>query len=60
LKAQPPDEPPTDVRRAPDDRTPYDSPTLRIFRVTCPARAACPASDHPGDPAVVVTGHDFR
>jgi hypothetical protein len=60
LKAQPPEQPPTDVRRAPGDRAPYESPTLRIYRVSCPAHAACPASDHPEDPAVVVTGRDFR
>lgn len=60
LKAQPPDQPPTDIRRAPGDRTPYESPTLRILRVTCPPHAACPASAHPEDPAVVVTGRDFR
>jgi quercetin dioxygenase-like cupin family protein len=60
LKAQPPDQPPTDVRRAPDDRTPYESPTLRILRVTCPAHGACPASAHPEDAAVVVTGREFR
>jgi hypothetical protein len=60
LKAQPPDQPPADVRRAPGDRTPYESPTLRIYRVTCPAHAACPPSAHPEDPAVVVVGHDFR
>jgi hypothetical protein len=60
LKAQPPDQPPADVRRAPDDRTPYESPTLRIYRVTCPAHAVCPPSAHPEDPAVVVTGREFR
>jgi hypothetical protein len=60
LKAQPSDQPPTDVRRAPDDRTPYESPTLRIYRVSCPAHSACPPSAHPEDPAVVVTGRDFR
>ena len=59
LKTQPPDQPPADVRRAPDDRTSYESPTLRIYRVTCPAHAACPASSHPQDPAVVVTGREF-
>lgn len=60
LKSQPPDQPPTDVRRAPGDRMPYESPTLRILRVTCPAHAACPVTDHPEDGAVVVTGHNFR
>jgi quercetin dioxygenase-like cupin family protein len=60
LKAQPPDRPAADVRRAPDDRTPYESPTLRIYRVTCPAHAACPLSAHPQDAALVVTGREFR
>ena len=60
LKAQPAAEPPEDVRRAPDDRTPYASATLRILRVTCAAHAACPPSAHPEDGAIVVTGHDFR
>ena len=60
LKAQPPDQPPADVRREPGDRTPYESPTLRIHRVTCPAHSECPPSAHPEDPAVVVTGREFR
>lgn len=60
FKTQPPGQPPVDVRRAPADRTPYESPTLRILRVTCPAHAACPPSAHPEDPAIVVTGRDFR
>jgi hypothetical protein len=59
LKAQPADQPPTDVRRAPGDRTPYESPTLRIYRVTCPAHATCPPSAHPEDAAVVVNGREF-
>ena len=60
LKAQPPDQPPADIRRATDDRTPYESPTLRIYRVTCAPHSACPPSAHPEDPAVVVTGREFR
>jgi hypothetical protein len=60
LKAQPPDQPPADVRREPEDRTPYESSTLHIYRVTCPAHAACPPSAHPEDAAVVVTGREFR
>jgi hypothetical protein len=60
FRTQPAGQPPTDVRRAPDDRTPYESPTLRIYRVTCPAHGNCPASAHPEDPAIVVTGRDFR
>src|ERR1017187_7853359 len=59
LKAQPPDQPPTDVRRQPGDRTPYESPTLRIYRVSCAAHSACPPSAHPEDGAVVVTGREF-
>jgi len=60
LKTQPPAEPATDFRLAPGDRTPYESATLRILRVTCPPHAECPASAHPEDPAVVVTGREFR
>ncbi len=60
LKSQPPGEPATDFRLAPGDRTPYASSTLRIYRVTCAAHSDCPASPHPADPAVVVTGRDFR
>jgi hypothetical protein len=60
LKNQPPDLPAIDFRLSPGDRTPYESPTLRIYRVTCPAHSDCPPSGHPGDPAVVVTGRDFR
>jgi len=56
LKTQPLDLPEVDVRRAPADRTPYESRMLRILRVTCPAQSACPASQHPENPAVVVTG----
>jgi hypothetical protein len=60
LKTQPPAEPATDFRLAPGDRTRYESPTLRILRVTCPAHAECPPSAHPEDAAVVVTGREFR
>jgi hypothetical protein len=60
LKTQPAGQPENDVRRAPSDRTPYQSATLRIFRVTCPAHAACPPSADPEDPAIVITGRDFR
>ncbi|MBV8821057.1 MAG: hypothetical protein JO022_22050, partial [Acidobacteriaceae bacterium] len=59
LKTQPVDLPQTDVRRAPNDRTPYESGMVRIFRVSCPANSACPPSEHPDDPAVVVTGQNF-
>jgi hypothetical protein len=59
LKIQPVDLPEKDVRRAPDDRTPYESGMIRILRVTCPPQSACPASEHPENPAVVVTGRNF-
>ena len=59
LKTQPLDLPEVDVRRAPDDRTPYESRMLRIMRVTCPALSSCPASAHPEDPAVIVVGTRF-
>ena len=60
LRSQPAGQPTADVRRAPDDRTPYESPTLRIYRVTCPPHGACPASAHPEDAAVVVVGREFH
>jgi hypothetical protein len=60
LKIEPIDLPAEDVRRAPSDRTPYESPMLRIVRVTCAAHSACPASDHPENPAVIVTGKKFQ
>ena len=60
FKTQPPEQPTIDIRRAPDDRTPDESPTLRIYRVTCAAHSAWPASAHPDDPAIVVTGREFR
>ncbi|MEO8025791.1 MAG: hypothetical protein ABI823_04935 [Bryobacteraceae bacterium] len=56
LKTDPLDRPERDVRIAPQDRTPYENGQLRILRVQCAAEAACPASMHPEDPAVVVTG----
>ena len=59
LKTQPVDLPDPDVRRAPGDRTPYESGMLRILRVTCPAHSACPASAHPESPAAVVEGRNF-
>jgi hypothetical protein len=60
LKIKPVDLPERDVRRAPDDRTPYESGMLRILRVTCPPRGTCPQSEHPEDPAVVIQGGGFR
>ena len=59
LKTRPVDLPKEDVRRAPGDRTPYESGMIRILRVTCAAQSACPASAHPENPAVVVTGKAF-
>jgi hypothetical protein len=59
LKTQQVDLPAEDVRRAPTDRTPYESGMLRIMRVTCAAHSACPASAHPENPAVVVFGKDY-
>jgi hypothetical protein len=60
LKIEPIDLPAEDVRRAPSDRTPYESAMLRIVRVTCAPHSACPASDHPENPAVIVTGKKFQ
>lgn len=60
LKIQSVDLPVEDVRRAPTDRRPYESGMIRILRVTCAAHSACPASDHPEDPAVIVTGRRFQ
>jgi hypothetical protein len=60
LKIQPVDLPDQDVRRAPGDATPYESGMIRILRVHCDAHAACPASAHPENPAVIVSGRDFK
>jgi hypothetical protein len=59
LKIQQVDLPAEDVRRAPADKTPYESGMLRILRVTCPGRSACPASAHPENPAVIVSGTGY-
>lgn len=59
LKIQPLELPKDDIRRAPDDRTPYENAMIRIFRVTCPAHSACPASEHPENPAVIVEDKKF-
>ncbi len=56
LKTEPLDLPSADVRRAPADRTPFENGMIRIQRITCPPQAACPASAHPENPAVVVAG----
>ena len=42
LKTRPVDLPVEDVRRAPGDRTPYESGMIRILRVTCAARRRLP------------------
>jgi hypothetical protein len=60
LKIAPVDLPQQDVRRAPNDRTPYESGMVRILRVTCAPHSPCPASEHPEDPAVIVTGRKFQ
>jgi hypothetical protein len=33
---------------------------LRILRVTSAAHSACPAPEHPENPAVIVTGRKFQ
>ena len=60
LKIEPIDLPQDDIRRAPDDRTPYQTAMLRILRVTCAPHSACPATEHPENPAVIVTGKKFE
>jgi hypothetical protein len=60
LKTQPLDLPEKDVRIALTDRTPFENGQVRIFRVTCAPQAACPASAHPENPAVVVSGSEYR
>jgi len=60
LKIEPIDLPEKDVRRAPDDSTPFENGMLRILRVNCPANSVCPASAHPENPAVEVIGSRFR
>ncbi len=60
LKIEPIDLPQDDIRRAPDDRTPYETAMLRILRVTCAPHSACPATEHPENAAVIVTGRKFQ
>jgi hypothetical protein len=60
LKIEPLELPKDDIRRAPDDRTPYDNAMIRILRVTCAGHSACPVSEHPDDPAVIVEGKRFE
>ncbi len=59
LKTKPVELPEVDVRRAPGDKTPYESGMIRILRVSCAAQSECPASAHPENPAVVVTGKSY-
>jgi hypothetical protein len=60
LKVEPIDLPDKDVRRAPDDSTPFENGMLRILRPICAAKSVCPASEHRDDPAVEVIGSHFR
>jgi len=60
LKTQPVDLPPLDIRIAATDMKPYESGMLRIERITCRANAACPVSEHPERPAVLVIGKTAR
>lgn len=60
LKTQPVDLPERDIRMALADRQPFENGQVRILRVTCPAQSACPLSTHPNDPAVVISGSEFR
>jgi hypothetical protein len=60
LKIEPIDLPAQDIRRASTDRAPYESGMLRIVRVTCAPHSACPASEHPENPVVIVTGKKFQ
>jgi hypothetical protein len=60
LKIAPLELPAEDVRRAPGDRTPYENAMVRILRITCAPHSACPTSEHPENPAVIVTGKKFE
>jgi hypothetical protein len=63
LKTVPLDLPAKDVRLPPVALDPskaamqsqFENGQVRILRVMCPAGEACPTSEHPDDPAVVVT-----
>jgi quercetin dioxygenase-like cupin family protein len=63
LRTEPVDRPKRDVRIPPAamDRSKsgtkleFENGQVRILRVVCAAGARCPASEHPEDPAVVVT-----
>ena len=60
LKTEPLDLPERDVRMALADRGPFENGQLRIMRVTCAPKSTCPASAHPENPAVVVSGSDYK
>jgi hypothetical protein len=60
LKTKPVDLPERDIRRAPEDRTPFISNMIRILHVTCQPLSTCPASEHPEDPAVLIYGRQFQ
>src|SRR5271166_965950 len=63
LKTEPMDAPEKDVRlpRVALDpakaamQNQFENGQIRILRVMCPAGEPCPVSEHPGDPAIVVT-----
>jgi hypothetical protein len=57
LKIEPIDLPDQDVRRAPDDATPFENGMIRILRVTCPANSICPS---PERPSVEIWGGKWR
>jgi len=60
LKTEPLELPKDDIRRAPDDRTPYENAMIRISRVTCAPHSACPAPEHPEYPEAIVEDQKFR
>ena len=63
FKTEPVDAPIKDVRLArlaldpakPAMQNQFENGQIRILRVLCPAGESCPISEHPGDPAIVVT-----
>jgi hypothetical protein len=63
LRTEPLDRPVRDVRipaaqmdlSKPSTKLEFENGQVRILRVVCAAGQRCPQSEHPGDPAVVVT-----
>jgi hypothetical protein len=63
LRTEPLDRPTRDVRLPPvvldlsksSATTEFENGQVRILRIACAAGDSCPASEHPADPAVVVT-----